>query len=63
MNVYTSMIMAGLLAALVGCATQSRSESVAPKNEARGLPGAMHPAHGTNTPTSEPPGSGLTKPN
>jgi len=63
MNVSSSMIMAVLLATLLGCATQSPSDSVPEKNEARGLPGPMHPAHGTNTPTSQPPGSGLTKPN
>ena len=63
MKVYISMIMGFIFVTLLGCATQSRSDSVAEKNENRVLPGAMHGAHETNTPTSEPPGSGLTKPN
>jgi hypothetical protein len=63
MKVCTSMILGLLLATLLSCAMHSRSDSVAEKNENRGLPGTMHPAHGTNTPTSQPPGSGLTSPN
>lgn len=59
----TSMIMGLLLATLLGCAMHSGSDAVTEKNENRGLPGAMQPAHGTNTPTSQPPGSGLTKAN
>ena len=63
MKLCITMSMGILLATLLGCAMDSRSDSVAKQNEPRGLPGTMHPAHGTNTPTSEPPGSGLTKPN
>jgi hypothetical protein len=63
MNVCLSMILGLVLVTLLGCAAQSGSDSVAEKNENRALPGAMHGAHETNTPTSEPPGSGLTKPN
>jgi hypothetical protein len=63
MKVCTSMIMGLMLATtLLGCATHSSSDSVADK-ETRGLPGTIHPAHETNTPTSQPPGSGLTSPN
>jgi hypothetical protein len=64
MKVCASMIMGLMLATtLLGCAAQSRSDSAADKNETRGLPGTIHPAHETNTPTSQPPGSGLTSPN
>jgi len=63
MKLCTSMIAGLLLATLLGCATHSRPDSVTEKNETRGLPGAMHGAHETNTPTSQPPGSGLTKAN
>ena len=63
MKLCTTMITGLLLVTLLGCATPSRSDSVTGKNETRGLPGAMHGAHETNTPTSQPPGSGLTKAN
>ena len=63
MKVCTSMILGLMLVTLLGCAAQSRSDSVAEKNENRGLPGALHGAHETNTPTSQPPGSGLTSAN
>ena len=63
MKACTSMIMGLMLATLLGCAMHSNSNSVADKNETRGLPGTIHPAHETNTPTSQPPGSGLTSPN
>lgn len=57
-----SLITGLLLVTLLGC-THSKFDSVTEKNQTRGVPGAMHGAHETNTPTSEPPGSGLTKAN
>jgi hypothetical protein len=63
MKACTSMIMGLMLATLLGCAMHSNFDSVGDKNETRGLPGTIHPAHETNTPTSQPAGSGLTSPN
>ena len=63
MKACTSTIMGLMLMTLLGCAMHSSSDSIADKNETRGLPGGIHPAHETNTPTSQPPGSGLTSPN
>ncbi len=68
----TYMTLAALIMVLIGCAEpplRQPGAAVPPSLDGRQqgegslVPGAIPPAHVTDTPSGEPPGSGLTKPN
>jgi hypothetical protein len=68
---FTYMTLAALIIVLIGCAEPPFRQpgTAAPPSlerqpgEGSLVPGAIPPAHITDTPSGEPPGSGLTKPN
>jgi hypothetical protein len=71
-EMHTSVALALFMMVLVGCAEDARRgpgitmPSSLDERQPAGsplIPGAIPPAHATDTPPSEPPGSGLTKPN